>query len=175
MPKDEGKKQSTDDSSVGSWDSLSDHGQSLFCTQTEAEIVDFLNKQYRSKFTPSVVELDDEKITEEELAMVTDEIMQEIPELLERGGWDSDSEDDSDTEGEDKGKKARASALAKIKKQEDEKKTGLTEQAYADMTPANPKTDKKYTGYVGDFYEFNENEGGKGIEDEVTLCNFFRF
>ena len=53
--------------------------------------------------------------------------------------------------------------------------TLLTESAKKDLKPGNEKTAKKYEGYVADFFNFNENEGGAGITDEVTLCNFFSF
>ena len=51
----------------------------------------------------------------------------------------------------------------------------LTESAKKDLKPGNEKTAKKYEGYVADFFNFNENEGGAGVTDEVTLCNFFSF
>jgi len=54
---------------------------------------------------------------------------------------------------------------------------GLSEQARRDLEMSNKKTEKTYTGYVQDLYDYIENEeNGKGSPtDEVTLCNFFPF
>jgi len=39
----------------------------------------------------------------------------------------------------------------------------------------NQQTENRYTGYLKYFYDYNEHECGKGIKDEVTMCNFISF
>ena len=57
---------------------------------------------------------------------------------------------------------------------ESQKQITLGEQE-TDNPMKNKRTEKVYTGYLKDFFDYNEHENGKGITDEVTLCNFISF
>lgn len=183
--------------SMGSWDVLSegDLGGGVFQTQTQREIQEMIDVRYKSTYYKGrVMELEDEDFTEQELSKITSEIVEELPELMSKVDVDTDSEYEYSDDKENqkmpakmkKGEKKKAPAppvVAKTRKQrlklleiQDKEKTqGLTTKVLEDITPANKTTKNKYTGYVADFYEFNQNEKGKGIEDEVTVCNFFSF
>ena len=52
---------------------------------------------------------------------------------------------------------------------------GLSELAKSNLKMQNQDTEQRYTGYLKDFYDYNEHEQVKGITGEVTLCNFISF
>ena len=61
----------SDDESMGLWDNLSGTGGGVFKPQTQVEIQDLIENKYKSSYYESVMELEDEQITEEELNKIT--------------------------------------------------------------------------------------------------------